>query len=112
RDARATSVKRLTVFAPASDALRGTAREARAIASLLPGATTWTGRGSSEAKVREALARGDAVHIAGHGAHNPQNPLFSFVTVGRRTPQDDGALRVYEILALQTRSPLVFLSGC
>jgi CHAT domain-containing protein len=47
--------------------------------------------------------------------HNSQNPLFSSVTVGRgvgTTPASDGKLEVHEILALTTRSPLVFLSGC
>jgi CHAT domain-containing protein len=112
RGSEASAIGRIEVFAPMTDALRGTAREARAIAALLPTATVWTGRASTEARVHEALGRGDAVHIAGHGAHNPQNPLFSFVTVGMKSRSADGVLRVHEILALQTRSPLVFLSGC
>jgi CHAT domain-containing protein len=47
--------------------------------------------------------------------HNSQNPLFSRMTVGQgigTAPANDGKLEVHEILALTTRSPLVFLSGC
>ena len=65
--------------------------------------------------MRQALGAGRAIHLASHGAHNPQNPLFTRVVVGRAHGtghSDDGRLEVHEILGLQTTSPLVFLSGC
>lgn len=103
------------VFAPLPDSLPGTAREARAVSRLVPGALLRLGRASGETGLRQALAAGRPVHLASHGSHNPQNPLFSRVVAGRdRGPGtgDDGRLEVHEILGLRTSSPLVFLSGC
>ena len=64
--------------------------------------------------MRKALARGEMVHVASHGVLNPANPLFSRIELVRRGPRavDDGRLEVHEVLGLQVRSPLVFLSGC
>jgi len=105
----------LMVFAPLPDSLPGTAREARAISGLVPGSQLRLGRASGEPGVRAALGTGMSVHLASHGAHNAQNPLFTRVIVGRDGgvgSGDDGRLEVHEILGLQTTSPLVFLSGC
>jgi CHAT domain-containing protein len=106
--------ERLVVFAPLSDSLPGTLREARAIAKLRPAADVRIGSASNEAGVRAALIAGASVHVASHGYHNSQNPLFSRMVVGntRGAALDDGRLDVHEILGLQTTSPLVFLSGC
>jgi CHAT domain-containing protein len=112
---RSGRVKRLTVFAPMPDALPGTMREARTIVALVPDSHLMTGNRSSEAAVRSALMHGDNVHIASHGSHNPQNPLFSRMTVGKRLsslPREDGRLEVHEIMGIPVTSPLVFLSGC
>jgi CHAT domain-containing protein/tetratricopeptide (TPR) repeat protein len=105
---------RLVVFAPLSDSLPGTEREARAIANVRPGTELRIGSTSTEAGLKTALLAGASVHVASHGSHNSQNPLFSRMIVGRtrRTRVDDGHLDVHEILGLQTTSPLVFLSGC
>jgi CHAT domain-containing protein len=112
-DARSAR-ERLVVFAPLSDSLPGTLREARAIAKLRPAADVRIGSASNEAGVRAALVAGVSVHVASHGYHNSQNPLFSRMVVGnaRGAALDDGRLDVHEILGLQTTSPLVFLSGC
>jgi CHAT domain-containing protein len=107
--------QRLVVFAPLADSLPGTLREARAIARGRSSTEVRIGSASSEAGIRAALLGGASVHIASHGSHNSQNPLFSRMTVGgaRRTGlPDDGHLEVHEILGLRTKSPLVFLSGC
>jgi CHAT domain-containing protein len=57
--------------------------------------------------------RGDLVHIASHGSHNSQNPLFSEVTVAAKSRiESDAVLAVHEIMTIPVRSPLVFLSGC
>jgi CHAT domain-containing protein len=64
--------------------------------------------------VRLALQQGRIVHIASHGSHNSQNPLFSRIVVeaGRAGPGSDATLAVHEIVGISTKSPLVFLSGC
>jgi CHAT domain-containing protein len=105
------------VFAPFPDSLPGTEREGRAVARLSKGGQLRLGGASTEAAVRAALGEGRPVHVASHGAHNAQNPLFSRVIVGARPAggvdaADDGRLEVHEILGLRTASPLVFLSGC
>ena len=108
-------LRNLVVFAPLPDSLPGTLPEARAIKHLVPGAELVLGPASNESRVRKALEAGATVHLASHGAHNPQNPLFSYMNVGlarSATPENDGRLDVHEILGLRTASPLVFLSGC
>lgn len=110
------SFKTIEVFAPLPDSLPGTGNEARAIKRLVPSALLRLGRSSDETEVRRALEAGRPLHLATHGSHNSQNPLFSRVIVGRSgggtRPGDDGRLEVHEILGLSTTSPLVFLSGC
>jgi CHAT domain-containing protein len=111
----AVSLDKLVVFAPLSGELKGTAKETRAIARIFPTASVRLGNRSSEESVKEALRLGLPVHLATHGSHNSQNPLFSRLTVGRAerpSSGDDGILNVYEILGLRTSSSLVFLSGC
>ena len=115
RDGRDPSPSGVHVFVPLADSLPGSRREARAVQRLLPSAVVRTGARSTEPDVRSALAAGARVHIASHGRHNPQNPLFSRVIVGRLREgesRNDGRLEVHEILGLRTTSALVFLSGC
>jgi CHAT domain-containing protein len=110
-----SSASAVTVFAPLSDSLPGTKSEARAIAEIVPSTITLTGAAATEAGFRAALLEGRSVHVASHGSHNSQNPLFSRMIVGRArsaAPANDGRLEVHEILELTTRAPLVFLSGC
>lgn len=110
-----TAPNRVEVFAPIPDSLPGTRGEAEAIARIIPGAVIRLGPASTEAAVRTALRSGGTIHVASHGMHNSQNPLFSRMTVGRgfgTASGNDGKLEVHEILELTTRSPLVFLSGC
>jgi CHAT domain-containing protein len=105
----------LTVFAPLPDSLPGTRTEARAIATVFPAVVTLVGPAATEERFRAALMENRAVHVASHGSHNSQNPLFSRMIVGRErssAPSNDGRLEVHEILGLTTRAPLVFLSGC
>jgi CHAT domain-containing protein len=102
----------MAVFAPLPDSLPGTAREARAIARHMLVAELHMGRSSTEARVRAALEAGRPVHLASHGTHNSQNPLFSRMVAGGRSKAEDGNIEVHEILGLTSTSPLVFLSGC
>jgi CHAT domain-containing protein len=113
RDLKA--VRRLMVFAPLPTSLPGTRAEARGVARMAPGTTVRMGASSTEPAVRSALLAGHSIHVASHGTHNAQNPLFSRMIVGDArggVATDDGRLEVHEILGLQTTSPLVFLSGC
>jgi CHAT domain-containing protein/tetratricopeptide (TPR) repeat protein len=103
------------ILAPLAATLPGTVREANAIMRLIPNAKAEIGAQSSEASARTALRLGKPLHIASHGIHNAQNPLFSRVTVGldrSGSSSNDGYLEVHEILGLTTTSPLVYLSGC
>ncbi len=107
--------RRMAVFAPLPDSLPATEREAKIIQRLLPDAILRLGPAATESGVRAALERGGPVHLASHGSQNRQNPLFSRMIVGRpkgSNPADDGRLELHEILQLESRSPLVFLSGC
>ena len=115
RIGRSTATAHLMIFAPLPDSLPGTRREARAAQRLIPGAIVRIGPESSERGVRSALSSGWPIHVASHSAQNSQNPLFSRVIVGTgggATGTNDGRLEAHEILALHTKSPLVFLSGC
>ncbi|MFN2638080.1 MAG: CHAT domain-containing protein [Gemmatimonadaceae bacterium] len=114
REARA-NLSGMVVLAPLANKLTGTRREATAIAEDIPTAQIKLGSASSELAARTALAAGRPIHIASHGTHNAQNPLFSRMVVGspkNGATEDDGALEVHEILGLSTTSPLVYLSGC
>ena len=113
-EARA-NLKGMVVLAPLAGKLAGTRMEASAIEGDIPTAQIKLGPASSELAARAALAAGRPIHIASHGSHNAQNPLFSRMVVG--SPRDgsaanDGMLEVHEILGLSTTSPLIYLSGC
>ena len=103
------------VLAPRPDAFPASAGEAHAVAQMLPKAMLLLGTEATEPVVRAALEAGSLVHLATHGELNAGNPMFSFVETApgkRDDPSNDGRLEVHEILGLQVKSPLVFLSGC
>ena len=108
-------LSRPLVLAPLADELPGTRREALTITKTIPGAEVKLGTASTEHVALDALSVGRALHIASHGSHNEQSPLFSRMVVAPRSRGsrgDDGLLEVHEILSLSTTSPLVYLSGC
>jgi CHAT domain-containing protein len=109
-----TSATGIAVFAPDPEQLPGSRKEATTIARMSKLGVSYVGRSSTKQAVRRALEQGRIVHIAAHGSHNAQNPLFSRVVVEHRTARSnsDGTLAVHEIMGLSARSPLVFLSGC
>ena len=102
------------VYAPHPDLLPATRVEAASFSRVIARGAVKVGREASEASVRQALSRGDLVHVASHGVLNPLNPLFSRIDLARGSdhPEDDGRLEVHELLDLTVRSPLVYLSGC
>jgi CHAT domain-containing protein/Tfp pilus assembly protein PilF len=103
----------IAVFAPDPARLPGSKNEALAI-SRSSSAVPFIGRKSTKQAVRLALQQGRIVHIASHGSHNSQNPLFSRIVVeaGRSGSGSNATLAVHEIVGMSTKSPLVFLSGC
>ncbi|MFL5483630.1 MAG: CHAT domain-containing protein [Gemmatimonadaceae bacterium] len=108
-------IQDLLAIAPQPAALPGSEREVKAIARILPGVEVKIGEASTEPLVRSALTSGRPLHIAAHGIHEPQSPLFSRLTVAAHNsplPGVDGFLHVHEIVGLTIRSSLVFLSGC
>ena len=122
------------LFAPMDQELPHTRLEAEAIAEAFPGARVRIGPEATEDAFREAFLSASVVHVATHGALNPQSPLLSRIelapsgnattaaergqlrTGGSRGPglgsEEDGVLEVHEVLTLNGRSRLVFLSGC
>jgi CHAT domain-containing protein len=104
-----------SLFAPLSSALPFTRAETRGVRGAIGNSREFAGRRGTEARLREALGRGDIVHAATHGVLNPRNPMFSRIELARGRSdesRDDGRLEVHELLGLSIRSPLVFLSGC
>ena len=112
---RAASSEASYVFAPFPVSLPATAGEAEAAASVLPAASVNLGPAATEPRLRQALNDGGVVHVATHGALNTRNPMFSMLQLavgdGDRA-EDDGRLEVHEILGLDIRGQLVYLSGC
>jgi CHAT domain-containing protein len=111
----AEAAPRVTALAPRPHELPATVPEVSAVAGALAGTRVLMGKDADESALRQALRSGDVVHVASHGVLNAVNPLFSRIELapGRtRSPADDSRLEVHEVLELDIRSPLVFLSGC
>lgn len=105
------------VFAPFPDDLPGTRAEVDAVRQVMGHALRYVGSSATEQALRSALAEPRIVHVATHGFMNARSPMFSRLELARppadSVPFDnDGRLEVHELLDLQVRSPLVFLSGC
>jgi CHAT domain-containing protein len=103
------------VLAPFPKELPATDQEAQAVMPLRPEALFYRGATATEERLRSVLESGGLVHFASHAVMNARNPLFSRLELapGRadRT-DDDGRLEIHEILDLQLKTPLVYLSGC
>ncbi|MFT4213152.1 MAG: CHAT domain-containing protein, partial [Microbacterium sp.] len=78
--------------------LAALARAAGVPATVLPTATTGA--------VRAALSRHDVVHVACHGHHAADNPLFSGLELA------DGLLMGYDLLTVARPPRIVVLSAC
>ena len=102
-------------LAPFPADLQSTTPEVNTLRQALPKAVIRIGADASERELRRALTTRQLVHVATHGVVNAQNPMFSRVELAApsvETPDNDGRLEVHEVLGLEVRSPLVFLSGC
>jgi CHAT domain-containing protein/Tfp pilus assembly protein PilF len=110
--------RRASAFAPLPASLPSTLDEARAIGRELGGADVVEGKEATEPALREALMHSRIVHVASHGVLNPDSPMFSNLEIatpagsGTLQPDNDGRLDTYEVLSMNVRSWLVFLSGC
>lgn len=80
--------------------------EVAAIARAWPGAEAAGAAESSLARVRAAFAESDLVHIAAHGRHNPQNPMFASVQLA------GGPVFVYDLEQGGMGARHVVLSAC
>ena len=82
------------------------ASEVRAVGKMWPGATVLTGAAATTTAVREALATHDIVHLATHGRHDADNPLFASVDLA------DGPLFAHELDGTRLPGSVVILSAC
>jgi hypothetical protein len=80
--------------------------EARLVATAWPAATVLIGADATAAAVAGAAGRADILHVAAHGVHEPDNPLFSHLDLA------DGPLFGYELNRLPRLPGHVVLSAC
>ncbi len=99
-------------LAPASDRLRYTSEEARAVAAAHPEPRRLLlGAAASESAFRSAAGGYRVLHLATHSRWNPLNPLLSGLELAPGAGED-GRLEVHEILDLRLGADLVTLSAC
>jgi hypothetical protein len=96
----------LRVVSVAGPDLHRAEREAAEVAQTWPGAELLTGGNATARSVAEALERADVVHVAGHGTHQQESPLFSCLRLA------DGPLFAYELDARGGGAACVVLSAC
>lgn len=80
--------------------------EAEQVAALHPGSTLLTGAAATGAHTLANLPDGGLLHIAAHGHHERESPLFSFVRLA------DGPLYGYDIAPHPQLPDHVVLSSC
>lgn len=91
------------VAAAAGPGLAMAERECADVVASWPGARRIPGRAEA---VKQALAGYDVVHLAAHGRHRADSPLFSSLRLG------DGELFAHELESVPIRASLVVLSAC
>lgn len=94
------------VLAVAGPDVTGGEAEARAVAALHPGAGLLVGTAATGDAVVGQLPGGGLVHIAAHGHHEPDSPLFSSIQLA------DGPLFGYDIAPHPSLPDHVVLSSC
>lgn len=102
--ARPTGEHRL--LAASGPGVRHGAAEARGVGEQWPGATVLTGKDAVTEQVRTALATHDVVHLATHGQHDADNPLFASIELA------DGPLFAHELDGTPLPGSVVILSSC
>ncbi len=94
------------VIAVGGPDLRRSVDEADRVAKLWPGAASLVGDAATTAATQDALHGADLLHVAAHGTHRQDNPLFSSVRLA------DGHLYAYEVEASVGIAACVVLSAC
>ena len=80
--------------------------EVRAAAQVWPSAPVLAGHDATAAAVSELAGRVDVLHVAAHGRHSAENPLFSGLELA------DGTWFGYDIDQLPAVPDVVLLSAC
>jgi hypothetical protein len=80
--------------------------EVAAIARVWPEATTLMGAAAGPGALRTALAAADVVHVAAHGEHQSESPMFSSLQLG------GGPVFAYELDRTARTAGHVILSAC
>lgn len=94
------------VLAVAGPDVPGGAAEAAAVAAMHPGSGLLTGPDAIGEAVLAQLPPGGLLHVAAHGHHEPDSPLFSSIQLA------DGPLYGYDIAPNPTLPDHVVLSSC
>lgn len=94
------------VVALAGPGLHESEKEAQSVAATWTGAELLTGEQATTAAARAALSRSDVLHVAAHGTHRHDSPLFSSLRLA------DGPLYAYELDPDQGMPACVTLSAC
>jgi len=115
-DSARVSANGSQVFAPLTRQLPASRGEAIAVAARLA-VTPVLDSSASEQAVRQALLSSSVVHVASHGTLDAEHPMFSSISLAASrgtapAPANDGRLETHEVLGMQIRSRLVYLSGC
>ncbi|MEU4384549.1 CHAT domain-containing protein [Promicromonospora sp. NPDC023805] len=102
--ARPSGKRRL--LAAAGPSVQHGTEEVQAVGRQWPGATVLTGDDAVTEHVRTALATHDVVHLATHGQHDADNPLFASIDLA------DGPLFAHELDGTPLPGSVVILSSC
>lgn len=90
----------------AGPGLRFAGAEAKLVSSVWDSTTTVTGLDATCASVVEGIEGAGVVHVAAHGTHDTDNPLFSSLRLA------DGPLFAHELDGFDLRGVVVVLSAC
>jgi CHAT domain-containing protein/Tfp pilus assembly protein PilF len=102
----------MLAVAPSRGGLRHAHEEARAVGTIFgPHGRTLIGSEATEARFKQMAGSFRVLHLATHGYFNEASPLFSGLQL-EPDRNDDGMLRVHEILDLPLHADLVTLSAC
>lgn len=94
------------VLAIAGPGLAHAEAEAKTVAQYWPAGDQLTGPAADQAAVKAALAEANVLHLAAHGTHQPENPLFSSIRLA------DGPLFAYELDETSRPAEHVVLAAC
>jgi len=109
----AASDRTLLAFGPPDASLPQATTEVRELAKLYGSAEVFTGAEASEQRWKAEAPDYRILHLATHGVLNSNNPLFSYLKLGRTSGgSDDGMLEAREIVDLNLRAELAVLSAC